>query len=272
MCEVLAVSRSGYYRWRKAEGGGGGGAAAHELDALIAKAFEDSRQTYGSPRLTLALRRQGHAVSESTVARRMRVLGLRPGTKKRFVRTTRSGHDHPVAPNLLDRNFTAAAPNEKWVSDLTYFAVDHRWAYLTTIIDLFDRRIVAWVVSDTMRAEATTIAALQKAVRHHRPPAGLLFHSDRGVQYARGAFRELLGAHAMVQSMSRKGDCYDNAVAESGFKTIKTECLHRYTFDTLEQARWVLFDYIDGWYNTLRIHTSLGGLSPDQLRQQLNAA
>lgn len=262
MSAVLGVCRSGYYSWLKR------GAPSHnvkdDLDNLIEASFEESRQTYGSPRIAQHLKNEGVKTSKSTVARRMRVLKISPKRPKRWVTTTQSKHDNPVAENLLNRDFEADHPATKWVSDISYFEVDHQWFYLTIILDLADRAIVGWVISDNMKPENTTIAALQKAVANRKPEEDLIFHSDRGVQYTCGQMREELSAIGAIQSMSRKGNCWDNAVAESFFKTIKTECIDRHEFKSQHQAWCTIFDYIEGWYNTMRLHTALKGLTVRQ--------
>ena len=260
MSQVLEVSRSGYYRWlqRSAERG----ELSDPLDDAIEKAYIASRRTYGSPRLVVELVKQGIETSVSTVARRMKRLNISAIRPKRYVRTTQSSDNDPVAPNLLERDFEADQPGTKWVSDLTYFEVDHRWYYLTIVLDLADRAVIGWSISDDMTTENTTLAALAKAVINRRPAPSMIFHSDRGSQYSSHKFRDELEALGAVQSMSGRGDCWDNAVAESFFKTIKTECIYRYNFETPQEAWAVIFEFIDGWYNTRRIHTSLGGLTP----------
>ena len=245
MCQVLGVSRSGYYRWSKQmedlE------RRYDDLDGRIRRSFETSRKTYGSPRVWQDLSQQGVSVSRATVGRRMRCQGLRPKRKKRWIATTDSAHDFPVADNLLGRDFTAERPATKWVSDITYFEIDRQWYYLTIVLDLADRAIVSWVISDGISAQATTVAALQRAVAKRKPTEELIFHSDRGSQYSCGSFREELAAAGATQSMSRKGNCWDNAVAESFFKTIKTECIDRYDFYNVRQPWSIIFGYIEGW-------------------------
>lgn len=260
MSKVLNVSRSGYYKWLK--GSAQGDAQADELDECISEEYVASSRTYGSPRITLKLIERGMNVSPATVARRMRRLNHSAIRPKKYVRTTKSNPADPVAPNLLDRDFEADQPATKWVSDLTYFEVDRCWFYLTVIIDLADRAAVGWSISDDMKAESTTLSALAKAVSNRPPQQGLIFHSDRGSQYSSGLMRDELADLGAVQSMSGRGDCWDNAVAESFFKTIKTECIYRYEFESIQQAHSVIFRYIEGWYNTRRIHTSLGGRTP----------
>ena len=267
MCQVFGVSRSGYYRWRKHRHTGE--ERYHELDQQIKDAFDQSGQTYGSPRISQELNRRQVQVSESTVARRMKALKIRVKPIKKYVLTTQSKHDQAVVPNLLDRDFYAPAPAMKWVSDITYFRVNRRWYYLTVIIDLADRYVVGWTISDNMSAAATTQAAFKRAVANRPPKEELLFHSDRGVQYACDDFRVLLRNYNCKQSMSRKGNCWDNAVAESFFKTIKAECIAKHRFYSVDQAFSIIFRYIEGWYNTRRIHSSLGGLTPAKMYHKL---
>lgn len=268
MCEVLGVSKSGYYYWKKELKDG---SKAADLDRQIREIFDMSDATYGSPRIFKELQKRGLEVSESTVSRRMRILGITPTVKKKFKVTTDSNHDLPIAPNVLNREFEVAEPGRVWVSDITYIRVQDFFVYLTTIIDLADRMVVGWNLSDNMTDTDTTIAAFKTAVRSRPIEPGLLFHSDRGSQYASTDFRILLEENKCVQSMSRKGDCWDNAVAESFFKTIKTESLNRYKFTAMDQVYSVVFKYIDGWYNTMRIHTSLGDKSPREMFLHLNA-
>lgn len=265
MSKVLGVSRSGYYRWLKQ--GASVESVEDTLDAKIKKSFERSRRTYGSPRIAQDLNSAQYTVSEATVARRMQRLGLQARKPKRFVVTTQADDSVPAAKNILDRDFEADQLGTKWVSDITYFEVDHQWYYLTVIIDLADRDVVSWVISDNMTAQDTTLAALTRAIQNRKPADQFLFHSDRGVQYSCNDFREKLQSIGATQSMSRKGNCWDNAVAESFFKTIKVECINNYHFKTPQQAWAIIFDYIDGWYSNCRIHTSLGGKTPRQMFQ-----
>lgn len=262
MSTVLGVSRSAYYNWLKREAFSTG--LEDELDEAIKASFEASHQTYGSPRIAQDLANKGIQTSEPTVARRMKKLGISPRRPKRWVRTTQSNHDDPGAGNILNRDFEAELPATKWVSDISYFEVDRRWFYLTIILDLADRAIVGWVISDDMTAENTSVAALHKAVANRKPKEDLLFHSDRGVQYTCGRMQEEISAIGAVQSMSRKGNCWDNAVAESFFKTIKTECIDRHEFKNKHHAWCVIFEYMEGWYNTKRLHTTLKGLTVRQ--------
>ena len=269
MCHVLDVSRSGYYAWRARPASERAGRRAAVLER-IREAFDDSRGTYGSPRITVELKEQGLSVSENTVARYMRAAGVSVRPKRSFVpRTTDSAHAHPIAPNLLDRAFTAPALNAKWTCDLTYVWTDEGWLYLAVVLDLFSRRVVGWSMSDDLKA-AGVANALSMALAWRRPGEGLLHHSDRGVQYACGDYRELLNEHGIVASMSRSGNCYDNAVAESFFGTLKTELVHRNRYATRDEARASVFEWIECWYNRKRRHSSLGYVSPEAFEAQIN--
>jgi transposase InsO family protein len=267
MCQVFGVSRSGYYRWRKHRATGV--RKYVQLDEQIRHVFTKSGRTYGSPRIAQSLQEAQIVVSKSTVARRMNKLKIRVKAPKKYIPTTQSKHDEPVAPNLLQREFYATKPALKWVSDITYFRVNRQWHYLTAVLDLADRYVVGWTISHRLTAASTTQAAFERAVANRSPKRGLIFHSDRGVQYACQDFRQLLERHQCRQSMSRKGNCWDNAVAESFFKTIKTECLSKHRFTSVEEAFSVIFRYIEGWYNTRRIHSSLGNIPPATKYQQL---
>ena len=241
-----------------------------DIDQKIERSFEQSRCNYGSPRIAQDLAKSGFYISKSTVARRMKVLKIKARRARKYVGTTDSKHKEPIAENLLNRDFEAKQPAQKWVSDLTYFKVGQNWYYLSIIIDLADRAVVGWTISDNMTAQCTTIESFKKAIRNRKPEPGMIFHSDRGVQYACQDFRDLLENNKCVQSMSRRGNCWDNAVAESFFKTIKTECIDKYKFTTKAQAYTVIFDYIDGWYNTKRIHSAIGGHTPAEMFELLN--
>ncbi len=270
MCRVLEVSRSGFYAWlgrdesdRTRED--------RRLTALIRGIFEESRGTYGAPRVHEALRKRSVGCGCKRVARLMRDAGLRSKLKRRFrVKTTDSNHDHPIAPDLVCRDFTASRPNQVWVSDITYIPTDEGWLYLASTMDLFSRRIVGWSMSSSLK---TTIAtdALQMALDGRELHGDLIHHSDRGVQYAASDFRKLLDAHSIAASMSRKGNCYDNAAKESFFHTLKTELVHHERYRTRDTARVSLFDYIEVFYNRQRLHSTLGYCSPVEF-EQINAA
>ena len=268
MSEVFGVSRSGYYEWKKQSFERS--AQKAKLDEQIKAAFECSRSTYGSPRVYEALCKKSIGTSKSTVARRMKALKITPKKKKRFKHTTNSKHDKKVAPNLLNQCFEASDLGKIWVSDITYIALIRGVVYLTSVIDLADRMVVGWSLSNHMTDQQTTIAAFKNAVRNRPVEEGLIFHSDRGSQYASDNFRKLLEDYKCIQSMSRKGNCWDNAVAESFFKTIKVEELYHHRFESIEQVYSVVFDYINGWYNTMRIHSTLDGKSPREMAKILS--
>ncbi len=263
MCKVLDISRSGYYSWKNNKSTNE--AKTEGLNEQIKVIFKASRATYGSPRVAVALKKMNVEISESTVARRMKGLRITPKIKKRFKHTTDSKHDLNISPNLLNRAFKVSELGRVWVSDITYIRIGHSFVYLTTVIDLADRMVVGWNLSDNMTDKHTVITAFKKAIKTRRISSGLIFHSDRGRQYASDDFRKLLTEQKCIQSMSRKGNCWDNAVAESFFKTIKVESLYRFKFEKASEVYSAIFDYIDGWYNTRRIHSSLGGKSPREM-------
>jgi putative transposase len=272
MCEALGVTRAGYYAWEKRRQAPPGPRAAkrQELAVKIRSAHEQSRCTYGSPRVYQELKAAGVSVCKHTVARVMREEGIRSKVRRRFrVRTTDSAHEHPVAPNVLGRDFGADAPGRKWASDITYVATDQGWLYLAVVLDLCSRRVVGWAMADHLRARLCT-DALDMAIGRRRPGEGLLHHSDRGVQYACGDYRELLRSHGIACSMSRAGDCYDNAVVESFFKTLKVELVYHEHYATREQARRSIFEYVEVFYNRRRLHSSLGYVSPEQFEAAMN--
>lgn len=262
MSKVLHVSRSGYYKWLKTESSIKN--KEDELDREIKTIFRTSKETYGSPRITIELQKRNIKYSKSTVARRMGSLRMYARAPRKYVVTTDSEHDYKVADNLLNREFDVKELNTVWVSDITYVRVNDGWMYLTTMIDLADRMVVGWSLSKNMTTDKTVCAAFKSALarRQINRQSNLMVHSDRGVQYASKEFRSLLNSYGCIQSMSRKGNCWDNAPAESFFKTIKIESLYRHKFITENQLKTVIFRYIDGWYNTVRIHSTLGGKSP----------
>jgi putative transposase len=272
MCRVLEVTRGGYYAWerRREQPPGPRQRRREELAREIRAAHADSRCTYGSPRVYRELKAKGVAACENTVAKVMREQGIRSIVRKRFkARTTDSSHPHPVAPNLLDRDFAAPAPDRKWAADITYIATGQGWLYLAAVIDLCSRRVVGWAMADHLRAELCT-EALDMALKRRRPGRGLVHHSDRGVQYACGDYRGLLRSQGIRCSMSRRGDCYDNAVAESFFKTLKVELVYHEHYATREQARRSVFEYVEVFYNRRRLHSSLGYVSPEQFEAAMN--
>jgi putative transposase len=269
MCQVLGVSKSGYYKWLNSEPSRRS-MENQTLTLSIRKIHKRSKGTYGSPRIAEELRAQGVQVSRVRVARLMQQAHIRGEHKKKYQATTDSKHDHPVAENLLDRNFQPAHIGQAWVSDLTYIRTGQGWLYLTVIIDLAMRKVIGWALSKDLSAQSTNIAAWKMAISRQPITRELIFHSDRGVQYACKDFKALLAKDERVrQSMSRKGNCWDNAVAESFFKTLKVECLYRQRFSTRAQAEMAVFEYIETWYNTHRRHSALGYLSPAQFEQLL---
>jgi putative transposase len=269
-CDVLEVSRSGYYAWAARPSGGVRQRRRAELLMKVRATHAANRAVYGSPRVCAALRAAGERVSENTVARVMREHGIRAKTKKTYVpRTTDSVHQQPVAANVLDRQFPAALPDQKWAVDITYVPTDQGWLYLAGVIDLCSRRIVGWSMAEHMRVELVS-DALSMALARRTPGRGLLHHSDRGVQYASEDYRKLLDDHGMARSMSNKGDCWDNAVMESFWSTLKTELVNHECYATHAQARQSIFEYIEVFYNRQRLHSSLGYLSPEAFEASLN--
>ncbi len=270
MCEVLNLSRSGFYAWSAEPGIRPGQELSAKLLEQIRLVHESSRCTYGAPRVTAQLKADGVAVCRNTVAKRMREAGIRVRPRRRFVpRTTDSNHHCPVAPNRLDRNFAAEAPDRKWACDFTYLWTDQGWLYLAVVIDLFSRKIVGWSMQQQMKTELVS-QAMHMAITRRQPDAGLLHHSDRGVQYASEDYQRLLRQHGIVCSMSRTGDCYDNAVAESFFATLKRELVNGQTFASVEQAKSAVFGWIEVFYNRERRHSTLDYKSPEAFEAQLN--
>ena len=265
MCKVFGVSRSAYYDWQSRKPS----KRALEnqvLKATIQELHQQTKSRLGSPKLTLELKDRGLLVSRPRVARLMKQLGLRSIISKKFkVTTTDSNHGHLPSENLLDRDFTASRPGEKWVSDITYVRTKQGWLYLTIVMDLFDRKIIGWSMSATMEARKTVIAAFRMAIQN-RPihPWQLIFHSDRGVQYACEEFRTLLKTYKIHQSMSRKGNCWDNAVAENFFKIIKSELIYHIPELPTDQIQLEIFEFIEIWYNRKRKHSYLNYLTPEQ--------
>ena len=260
MCRVLEVSTAGYYAWSKRKP-----SRRHVANQRLVMAIKDihvgSRRTYGAPRVRAELVARGAAVGRNRVARLMRQEGIQARRKRKFRRTTDSKHALPVAPNVLQRDFEADAPNEAWVTDITYIWTLEGWLYLAAILDLFSRRVVGWAMSTSLD-RGLALDALQMALQARQPPPGLVHHSDRGCQYASHDYRAVLDAHGIVCSMSRKGDCWDNAVAESFFGSLKAELINDMDFATRAEARSAIFDYIEVFYNRRRRHSYLGFLSP----------
>jgi len=269
MCGVLGVSPAGYYAWRSRPESERSSTNRDLVDE-IKQVHRDTSGRYGSPRIHAELKAQGRGVSRGRIERLMRHHGIRAITaRRRRMRTTDSGHDFPIAPNLLGRNFTATAPNRIWLADITYVETDQGWLYLATVLDLYSRRIVGWAMADHLRAELP-LAALRMAISAQRPGAGLIHHSDRGIQYASEEYRNAIRSAGFKASMSRKADCYDNAPMESFFHTLKTELVHHRHYATRADATRDIFAYIEGFYNRTRRHSAIGYISP--IEMELKAA
>lgn len=260
MCRVLGVSRSGYYAWKTRPLSTKAQKDAHLLQRIRAS-FANSRHTYGSPRIHSDLIEEGEIVGHNRVARIMREHGITPKIKRKWVVTTDSNHDYPISPNLLNREFDVDAPNRVWVGDITYVRVYGKWTYLATVIDLQNRAVIGWAYESHMKTELV-LKALEMAISQREVKPGLIFHSDRGSQYASHTFRKVLDDYEMISSMSRKGNCWDNAVAESFFSIIKRELLDKSIWRSQEAARAAIFEYIEVFYNRKRKHSDNGMMSP----------
>jgi transposase InsO family protein len=260
MCEQLGVSRSGFYAWRERPES----ARQQEDQQLaeeVAQVHQESRGTYGSPRVHAEMRARGRKVSRKRVARLMKQQKLEARKKRRTVRTTDSNHRQPVAPNILERDFSPVQPNSTWATDITYVWTGEGWLYLAVVLDLFSRMVVGWSMSQHIDTPLV-LGALEMALEGRQPPEGLIHHSDRGSQYASTEYQQALASRGIQCSMSRKGNCWDNAVAESFFSTLKLELIYLTYFSTRHQARLEIFEYLEVFYNRRRRHSSLGYLSP----------
>jgi len=263
MCRVLRVSRSGFYAWRKRRPS----ARQKRQEQLLAKirvVHQENRELYGSPRVHRALLIEGQSVSRNTVAKLMRQAKIRAKIRRKFFpRTTDSAHQKPVADNRLDRDFTAEAPDQKWLADITYIPTDEGWLYLSAVLDCFSRKIVGWSMANHMEADLASDAL--KMALLQRCPGGqnLVHHSDRGVQYASEDYQHLLSQHGIECSMSGRGDCYDNAMMESFWATLKCELVHQQKYATHDAARQSIFEYVEVFYNRRRLHSALGYVSPE---------
>lgn len=274
MCDVLDVSPAGFYASQKRDPCLR--AIADEVLMLrVRRIHDESHETYGAPRIQRELRDDGIGVGTKRVARLMRQDGLKGrAPRRRRPATTDSNHDLPVAPNLLNRQFdvNGVAVNQVWVGDITYVPTQEGWLYLAAVLDLASRRCIGWAMHDTLDAEPLVVRALDMAVTTRRPPRDLVFHSDRGAQYCATEFRERLTRYGMIASMSRKGNCWDNAVAESFFATLELEVIDRHRWATRDDARRAIFHFIEGWYNRRRRHSTLGYLSPAAYEAELQEA
>ena len=260
MARVLRVSRSGYYAWRN-RGESDRDRSNRELSERIRRIQEKVKYRYGSPRVTAALRREGKAVGHNRVARLMGESGLQARRKRKFRSTTKAAESRPAASNVLGRNFTVSTPNRVWTSDITYIATGCGWLYLAVVMDLCSRRVVGWAMSSRLTTDLV-LRAFWMAVMMRNPPKGVIFHSDRGSQYTAHAFVRVLDRCRMVQSMSRKGECWDNAPTESFFSTLKGELMDGKAFPTREAAQAAIFEYMEVFYNRQRLHSSLGYMTP----------
>ena len=270
MCSTFNVSRSGYYRWLNRKP-----SLREQRDELLKqellKIYHRGRGNYGSPRIRRDLRKMGLRCSKKRVERLMKELGIMAKHKKKYKVTTDSWHKYPVAENLLNRNFNPSGPNQCWVSDISYIYTKEGWLYLATVMDLYSRKIVGWALEKRLTRELV-IKALKMATGNRRPGPGLMMHSDRGVQYASFEYQNLLKKYGMICSMSGKGNCYDNAVMESFFRTLKVELIYGNVFETRFQARRCIFEYIEVFYNRIRTHSAIDYNSPEEYEKQRKVA
>ena len=261
MCRVLTVSRSGYYDWRGRAPSNRAQATVH-LATAVRRVFAEHKGRAGAPRVTKQLRAEGRTVGKHAVARVMRSERLRAKAAKKYKATTNSNHSLPVAPNLLEQDFTAVVPNRKWVSDITYIWTEAGWLYLAVVLDLYSRLVVGWAMAERMTA-SLVCEALTLALWRRKMPTGVIVHSDRGSQYCSADYQRLLSTHQLACSMSKRGDCYDNAAMESWNHSLKVEAIHGERFTTREAAKAQVFEYIEVYYNRKRLHSTLGYLSPE---------
>jgi transposase InsO family protein len=269
MCRAMRVSPSGYYDWRDREPS----SRARErerLDAEVNAAFAAQKARAGAPRLTRQLKNQGLTAGHNQVAQSLRRQGLRARGARKYKATTNSNHTLPVAPNLLEQDFSAERANQKWASDITYIATDEGWLYLAVVLDLYSRRVVGWCMSERMTTSLVCDALRMAIFRRHRP-RGVIVHSDRGSQYCAREYQQLLSTHGLRCSMSKRGDCYDNAAMESWNHSLKVEAIHGERFATRAQAKAHVFDYIEVYYNRQRLHSTLGYVSPAAFESSLVA-
>jgi transposase InsO family protein len=268
MCRILKVDRTSYYYWIK--NGCTVKRVDEKLNELIEIIFEQGRGNYGTRRIKKALLdRYGFIVSKRRIGVIMKDLELKAKTKKRYkVNTTDSNHNLPIATNILNRDFYASSPDKKYVGDITYIPTNEGWLYLATVIDLYSRKVVGWSMDDTMKTSLVN-DALNMALKNRKPQQGLIWHTDRGSQYASYSHRDLLEANGIIQSMSRKGNCWDNAVAESFFHTLKTELVYHEIYETKSQANQSIFEYIEVFYNRQRMHSANNNLSPVEFENKM---
>ena len=260
LCRMLDVTRAGFYAWCSRPESQRS-RAEKRLTVEVRSIFEASKRRYGSPRIHAEFRAQGRRVGRHRIARLLRAQGLQARKRRGFIKTTDSNHSLPVPPNLVSRRFEASAPNQVWAGDVTFIPTDEGWLYLAVLLDLFSRRVVGWAMSEK-NDEALTVAALQMAIDHRAPAPGLIHHTDRGTTYAATEYQDVLQRHGIRCSMSRRANCLDNAVSESFFSTLKTECTARVTFTTRTAAHQEIFEYVATFYNPTRRHSTIGYQSP----------
>ena len=270
MCRMFHVSRSGYYQWLK-RGPGPRLKRDLVLKKKILEIYHEGRGYYGSPRIHRQLAKKGFRCGKKRVERLMRELDIRARQKRRYKATTDSNHKRPVAQNYLNRVFNVSAPNQRWVSDITYIYTDEGWLYLAAIMDLYSRKIVGWAMGKRLTQDLV-VKALKMALQRRRPGRGLLLHSDQGSQYASHYYQHLLWRYGIICSMSRRGNCWDNAVMESFFHTLKVELVYNCRFETRSQARRSIFEYIEVFYNRIRIHSAIGYNSPEEYEKERKVA
>ena len=263
---MFSIARSGYYAWLKRKPGMRA-ISNKDLDQIIIAIFKAHHGRYGAKRITDELHDQGEICSKNRVARRMKHLGLRAKARKKLKVTTDSKHNLPVAANLLNRDFTTTAPNQKWVGDISYVWTDEGWMYLAVVIDLYSRAVIGWSIQSTMSRQLVC-DALMMALWRRGFPRGVLFHSDRGSQYCSNDYQKMLKTYGLICSMSRKGNCWDNAIAESFFHSIKTELIYTERYATREIAKQSIFQYIEVYYNRVRRHSSIGSIAPEVFENQ----
>ena len=269
MCKVFKISKSSYYQWLKM-GSSNRRQENEKLLVKIEKVYKMSNKSYGSPRIYQELKSQGIFASRPRIARIMKASGIRALASKRFVATTDSKHNYPVVENVLNRGFAVNRKNQVWVSDITYVRTAQGWLYLTVIIDLFNRKVIGWSMSKDLTTQNTIIRAWRMAIKNNSITETLIFHSDRGIQYASASFTNILNQNKLIiRSMSRKGNCWDNAVAESFFKSLKIEWVYTRKYSSGEQAQISIFEWIESWYNTRRRHSSLEYLTINEFENQL---
>ena len=267
MCTVLNVSPSGYYVWHKRPESPRS-KENRRLEAKIRVLFKDNREVYGAPRIHAELKDEGESCSKNRVARIMKKAGLKAKTKRKFKATTDSRHSFPVAPNLLNQNFETDAPNKIWAGDISYIQTDEGWLYLAVLMDLYSRKIIGWSMKSTL-AKEIVLDALLMAVWRRNPKQEVIIHSDQGSQYGSDEWTRFCSTNGLVPSMSRRGNCFDNAAVESFFSSLKKEKIRRYIFKTREEARAEIFDYIEVFYNRARCHQQVGNISPAAYEEQM---